>query len=362
MQNFEGSLLSSPHVILYLTIHVRARHASPPRQQPTMPTAKATSWRPLSLTRDVPTPAPPLLVQTTFTSSSYTVHITDLGQIWSEELSRPGILARAAREDTTIDPSEDSSQFQYLLEKLEESLSPRRRDVAELSLIPGPEGADLRLKLRVTLPSPLPELEWRFELRRGSSVDFANLFVMPLVVGQGVRREMVRSLKETVKQKDAVIERLKDALVENKVRVDVVVGPRRQKALAKFDVDAWEKKLVRGGERGGQDVVKEVFKEGEEEEDEERSSTPAVRPFDQNAAEWWKTLAEQKEKDVEPRRREVVSRQADKIPKAITVSETGDEDDCFERLKTPSPPPTPLKNKKRREPDVSISCTKAEGI
>jgi hypothetical protein len=290
-----------------------------------------------------------LLVKTVFAPRSYTVYITDLCQLWHETLDRAAILRRAAEEETTIDPSEDASQLMALLEKIEGALLRPHRDVKELSLVPGDNG--MRLRLRCELPHPLPELRWHLELEKGSMVDFTNVFVMPLVAGQGLLKEQVESLKETVKGKDQVIEKLTDALEDNKVRVDVIVGPRRKKALASFDVEAWERGFGSARQKSGNEVVEEVFVEGEKE------VAARVKPFEQDAADWWKDLhaaGRQEDADVGARRRKTVStvkKEPEKRQKERVESETEDEDDGFKRLKTPSPPPRREKESKT-ETDV----------
>jgi hypothetical protein len=311
------------------------------------------SWHALPLTDASPPSALPLLVKTIFTPRSYTVYITDLCQLWHETCDRATILRRAAEEETTTDPSEDASQLAALLEKIENALLRPQRDVKELSLVPG--GRGMRLRLRCELPHPLPELQWHLELEKGSMVDFTNVFVMPLVAAQGLLKEQVESLKETVKGKDQVIEKLTDALEDNKVRVDVIVGPRRNNPLATFDVEAWERGFGSARQKSGNEVVEEVFVEGEKE------VAPRVKPFDQEAADWWKELHAEGRRggaDARTRRREMVSpiaKEPEKNKKTQVESETEDEDDGFKRLKTPSPPPASRrKQETQSETDVGI--------
>lgn len=254
------------------------------------PTKKSSSWHPLLLTTSIRS-APSLLVKTSFTSSSYTVHITDLVQVWSEGLDRSGILSRAAKASTTIDPAEDASQLSLLLEKIEGGLG-GGSDQSELvlSCIPrrgGSDGdgvGDLKLRLAVDLPPPLPELEWTFTLRLGTQMDFTNVFVMPLVSLAGLQAAQIESLKTVIKDKDHVIDKMKDALEDNKVRVDVIVGPRRRKVLAPFDEVAWDRNLRYDGEQSGAEVVRSVYTSGECGE-----GTP-VQAFKQQAAEWWRGI------------------------------------------------------------------------
>lgn len=76
-----------------------------------MTTSPAHSkWRPLPTFPDLPA----LLISPGFhvESSSYSLAITDLANIWTESLDRKGILRRSLNEDTSIDIS-DGGQEQW---------------------------------------------------------------------------------------------------------------------------------------------------------------------------------------------------------------------------------------------------------
>lgn len=217
------------------------------------------------------------------------MHITDLVRVWSESLDRSQILSRATKSSTTIDPAEDASQLSLLLEKLEVGLS-GGSDLSELALscVPRRSNADvadigdLKLRLAMDLPPPLPELEWTFMLRLGSQMDFTNVFVMPLVSLAGLQAAQIESLKTAIKDKDHAIDKMKDALEDNKVRVDVVVGPRRRKALIPFDEVAWDKNMRDGEVQSGAEVVRSVYAS------RECGEGLAVQAFKQQTSEWWR--------------------------------------------------------------------------
>ncbi|KAF8248933.1 XLF-domain-containing protein [Wilcoxina mikolae CBS 423.85] len=251
---------------------------------------RKTAWHILPLTTSIRS-APPLLVKTDFTSSSYAVHITDLCQVWTETLDRASILSRASREGTTIDPSEDVSQLQLLLEKLESALHSPSQDV-ELVLNSTPSvggSCDLRLKLTSELPPPLPELEWTFTMKQGSMMNFTNEFVLPLVSMASLHTEQIKSLLGTIQEKDKVIEKLKDALEDSKVKVDVIVGARRRKALVPFDKAQFDVGYRDVEEKSGREVVRDVF--GSDANPKAR----LVGQFAPEAVEWWKGVEDDDE-------------------------------------------------------------------
>ncbi|KAF8540514.1 XRCC4-like factor-domain-containing protein [Trichophaea hybrida] len=306
---------------------------------------RKTAWHILPLTTSIRS-APPLLVKTDFTSNSYAVHITDLCQVWSETLDCASILSRASREGTTIDPSEDVSQLQLLLEKLESALHSPSQDV-ELVLnsthsVAG--SCDLRLKLTSELPPPLPELEWTFTMKQGSMMNFTNEFVLPLASMASLHTEQIKSLLGTIQEKDKVIEKLKDALEDSKVKVDVIVGTRRRKALVPFDKAQFDAGYRDVEEKSGREVVRDVFGS---------DANPKARPvgqFTPGAVEWWKGVEND---DEEPYQSSIKAapglsgkdlRSTKKQGKvSIKVgSETEDKEDEFEVLKTPTLPPLPL--------------------
>ncbi|KAG0636751.1 XRCC4-like factor-domain-containing protein [Tuber brumale] len=297
-----------------------------------MPLTK-TPWHPLPLT--IPNrSAPPLLLQSTFTSTSYTIHLTDLVNIWSESLSKREVLARAERNSTAIDPSEDVSQLPILLEKLEYALGRRRDDDAvDVEILLGRSG--LRLKATIGLPKPLGDLKWVFELQPVGGVELVNLLVLPYLSEVATLRDMVESLTTVVKEKDTVLERLVEGMGEAGMDVRTMAGGgRRRRGLEKFDVGRWRGEFL-GGDRRAGEVVSEVFEQNSEQE------IPGVKGLGGEAGEWWRGLDEDgdgEEKEKKPRNRFEPGGSAQKrwlqnpIP-ARPVSDT--DDDEFEVQRTP---------------------------
>ncbi|KAL7272867.1 hypothetical protein RUND412_004300 [Rhizina undulata] len=317
-----------------------------------------TSWHPLPLSSPIRS-APPLLIQTHFTSSSYTVHLTDLTRIWSESLSKREILSLAEKEDTSIDPSEDAGQLRVLLQRLEQSLIKVDNDIdVELSSLEpknDQKTGELRLKTIHVLPSPLRSLVWTFRLKPMEIVQFTNLFVLPLIGLASVHKEQVESLVSNLHDKDVIIAKLMEHL-DGKVDIKSILGGgrARRRGLENFEVERWREDFGDGGDRRVGEVVKDVFSSGMEE-------TGHVKALWEEADTWWRGVkGDEEEEEPKPRRSKGQSKaikvssppsrnagkQMESEPtrqieavmernKAAQWSETENEEDEFEVQKTP---------------------------
>lgn len=229
-----------------------------------MPTSlRNTPWHPLPLTTSIRS-APPLLLQSTFTPTSYTLYLTDLTSVWSETLSKREILTRAEKEGTSIDPSEDLSQLKILLEKLQHAVVKPDDDVdLELTSTSALTREECVLKLKTTteLPAPLRPLTWVFRLQPLPRVQYTNLFVLPLFGYISTLQDQTESLLSTIKDKDSLIERLTDQLKEHNLDVKNMLGGgrARRRGLERFDEDVWRGDYGGEGERRVGEVVKDVF-------------------------------------------------------------------------------------------------------
>lgn len=229
-----------------------------------MPTPlRNTPWHPLPLTTSIRS-APPLLLQSTFTPTSYTLYLTDLTSVWSETLSKRDILTRAEKEGTSIDPSEDLSQLKILLGKLQHAVVKQDDDVdLELTSTSAPTRGECVLKLKTTteLPAPLRPLTWVFKLQPLPRVQYTNLFVLPLFSCISTLQDQTESLLSTIKDKDSLIERLTDQLKEHNLDVKNMLGGgrARRRGLERFDEEAWRGDYGGEGERRVGEVVKDVF-------------------------------------------------------------------------------------------------------
>lgn len=285
-----------------------------------MSTLQKTSWHPLDLTTPLRS-APPLLIQSTFTSTSYTIYLTDLTTVWSESLTKREILRRAEQESTSIDPSEDPSQLQILLEKLQSAIG-RDTTADDVEIVGGPAGG-LKLKMRARLPSPLKDLKWGFDLSVVKGVGLANLFILPLLAEVAMARDMVESLLGVVKEKDGVLERLVEVMHDAGMDVKSLIGGgRRRRGLEKFQKEKWKREFMSGDRRVGE-VIAEVFGEAREE-------APGVKGLGGEAGEWWRGLEGLEEAPKPVLRRKIEATKSKEPEKAVKTESESEGEDLFE--------------------------------
>ncbi|KAI4676305.1 uncharacterized protein J4E88_007219 [Alternaria novae-zelandiae] len=134
---------------------------------------------------------PQLLIKPAFDLDSYTVHLTDLSNIWSEELSVDDIVKRAALEQSPIEVSKhDAAQVAILLENVKKPL--------------------LSAEGSICLPEPLGRLTWKFHLEKRTSADLKNELILPLLVSSHIQNERITGLILTIAAKDKAMTRLVD--------------------------------------------------------------------------------------------------------------------------------------------------------
>lgn len=162
---------------------------------------------------------PPLLVNFHFGPTGYTILLTDLTHIWSETLNRRDVIRRAFQENTSIDPSEDSHQFQILLDRVRGALFGHNGTILELRHL-----GDRKLALVVSspLPAPLRQLQWPLFLSPADPTLLTTEFVVPLLERYAQQARRVESLLTHLKEKDHVITKLVDKLESSSVEVSTV--------------------------------------------------------------------------------------------------------------------------------------------
>lgn len=243
---------------------------------------RSPQWQPLPLSKN-PRSAPPLLAWAFFEPDGYEIRVSDLTQVWYEKLSKSEILARAAKENTVIDPT-SSSNFNILLQKLEESVTTSKSSETQSELLSVPDAlvdseGRLRLKIRHQMEAGLDELGWTFDLRHGTAVDFTNMFVLPTLSRLEQQTEQVEDLLSKLKAKDDAIDHLKDRYEDWEK-----LPTKRRKALTRFDKKLWEEDMADVGKKQPNEVVRQAFKKVSNVEAAE------VRLFGQDADRWWQRL------------------------------------------------------------------------
>ncbi|KAH8682014.1 XRCC4-like factor-domain-containing protein [Xylariales sp. PMI_506] len=182
-------------------------------------------WRPLPVFDGLPA----LLVAPNFGTATYTLHVTDLTNIWSETLDRKGVVRRSLNEDTSIDPTEGADQMAMLLSKLQAAFDPSAADYRQTSVgLSKPSHDDegkILLTVTCTLPGGLKPLRWPFELSKLPAMSLASELVLPLIQAQHARIWEIRHLITLLEQKDAIIGKLSDKLESVGITLDTVFNP-----------------------------------------------------------------------------------------------------------------------------------------
>jgi hypothetical protein len=166
-------------------------------------------WRALGLS-DQPDgeQIPPLLIKPHFGSDTYTIFLTDLSNIWSEELDVAGIVDRALQQKSPIEVSkQDTAQIAILLENVQHSLAVN--DATSCSMT-GAGGDGITLHTAISLPEPLGSLQWEFQLGKRTAVTLKDELILPLLVSSQIQHGRLHDLVSTITEKDRIITRLMD--------------------------------------------------------------------------------------------------------------------------------------------------------
>ncbi|GKT42893.1 uncharacterized protein ColSpa_03074 [Colletotrichum spaethianum] len=219
---------------------------------------------------------PNLLISTNFSATSYTIHITDLANIWVESLDRKAIYKRSLNESTSIDPTDSESNMRAFLSKIRSVFDPSHPDHDKasmtLSTSPSKEAGEESLTLNIICElENMKPLEWPMYLQKCSQSELAAELVVPLAQAHSFGLRQVDFLKETIKQKDTIIMKLLDKLEATGTRLENIFTvlsakqkPTRQmaeqkvKGLAPFRPDHWKAHLD-GDQEDMSTLVRGVF-------------------------------------------------------------------------------------------------------
>lgn len=221
-----------------------------------MPDSTNQGWQELQLPSR--RECPKLFYSFSANKDSLTLLLTDLIAIWDCSLDKYDILAEAARQRASIDPSESSAQFEVLLSKLRQSLQDGQnvlvRDKSHASQA-------LLLRTTVKLPKPLRALGWQFRLISQNASELAERLLRPSLHEVSVSQDKIESLLRIIKEKDHVISRLLDRIGNTSVDLGLIfpgiTGASSRKGgqlsvtdakkhvvgMAGFDEKSWVKKF-----------------------------------------------------------------------------------------------------------------------
>ncbi len=157
---------------------------------------------------------PTLLVSTAFTADSYSIHLSDLANVWVEALDRRPIIKRGMVEDTSIDPSDGPDQIRKMLELLRAAFDSNdsEHSSTSLTLARDDDGESLVVHVTCVLPKPLKPFKWPLHLRKCPQSSTASELVLPMIQAHDARTREIDQLASLLREKDAVITRMIDKL------------------------------------------------------------------------------------------------------------------------------------------------------
>lgn len=166
------------------------------------------TWRPLVLS-DEPSRVqiPQLLFQARFSRKGYSFLLTDLSNIWSEELGVDEVIDRALQAESPIEVTHhDAEQLTILLGTVECSLvgGDANRHVTKAT------NDGVVVHTAIDLPGPLGVLHWKFHLQKQTLTTLKNELILPLLVASHIQHERMRDLISTLSEKDRAIARMAD--------------------------------------------------------------------------------------------------------------------------------------------------------
>ncbi|KAI1464169.1 XLF-domain-containing protein [Daldinia caldariorum] len=309
--------------------------------------ASAPKWHPLPIFPHLPA----LMISLQYTSSSYTLHVTDLANVWVESLDRKGIILRSLQENTSIDLSDgDPNQWTVFFSKLDAAFDPASPDhhTTSLSLsastVGTTSGGGLALYVTCVLSEPLNPLKWPVYLTKCPPVGLASELVLPLIQAHHARTLEVRDLITRLKEKDAVITKLVDKLEANKVGLEHVFNSlstkRKQsratveekvKGLAPFNESDWRSSVTTSRElpRDLPSLIQEVFAETGLHSSVNGDISPSSQLND-----WWTKLGSKPTTATKPPPKEATRQLRETTPPDTRTTEGRDDDD-FQVQATP---------------------------
>ncbi|PLB33113.1 uncharacterized protein BDW47DRAFT_130224 [Aspergillus candidus] len=304
-----------------------------------------TIWERLRLSNDEK--IPPLLYKFISTAYTYEIYITDLTNVWAEQLSRQAILRRASEENTTIDPSEDAEQFGVLLQKIRDALHGEAGSSATLNH--QSRGDSLELITYTELPAPLEPLKWTLCLSKEPPSASTSQLLLPLVMAEADWESRQRALIEQLYKKDWVLGKLFDKIEAMGIDLGTIFpgtsglrtgrkgttlsqAARYIKGVAPFDEQVWFDEVNKSSPHLGfaANIVKAFTG---------ASSTGSFEGLDPPPDAWWEQVgthdsplavpSTRKEHDQDAETKDV---QKDDATETNAGTETEDE---FERQETP---------------------------
>lgn len=256
-------------------------------------------WKPLQIAHN-DVPIPPLLVKTEFGLSSYKVWLTDLTHIWIESMDRKQIIQRAFSVDTSIDPSEDTSQLRLFLQSVEDAIVQRAGTSVEV--VQSDNKKHLILQTSTPLPGSLNPLEWKIMLMLAPQSILTTEFVIPLLSQQSIAKAEKASLLQQLKYKDNVISKMIEKMQSDGVDLTKIFlgaphprpGANARQVVGKsvngfgeFDLEQWQNRIAR--DRKSLEEVKDLVSKAFDADSQEPSGHSQIQDSP-DYGDWWRNL------------------------------------------------------------------------
>lgn len=315
-----------------------------------------SKWHPLPAFPDLPA----LMISPRFASSSYIIHVTDLANVWVENLDRRGILLRSLQENTSIDLSDgDLNQWAVFLSKLNSAFDPTLPDhhSTSLSISASSAGSSseggLVLHVTCVLPEPLKPLKWPIYLTKCPPVGLASELVLPLIQAHHVRTMEIEDLIARLKEKDVVITKLVDKLEANQTGLEHVfnslsgkrkpsraLAEEKVKGLAAFNENEWRTNIAANPQlpKDVSLLIREVFAETKLYSSMDGEIAPSSQLND-----WWTKLGSHPHVAIKPH--DETPRKAPNTPSPSAKTSEERDDDDFQVQATPPH----LQSRRRRQ-------------
>ena len=202
-------------------------------------------------------PADDFWIKSSFTEDSYSIWLTDLCQLYAEELDADDFRWRAMKAKLPIDIDEPSN-LSTVLKRLSEAVNENELDASSTT-----KTRHMDVTATVHLPKPLTDIDWTFKLELQEDEKFREAVSRPLLERIETFEQREDDLVHRLHDKDHAIEKLLDALEKYSVDLADVfpslashaasrrAGGRRDAenhipALKAFGKDAWLESIKSG--------------------------------------------------------------------------------------------------------------------
>lgn len=159
---------------------------------------------------DISPSGPALFLACSIESGGYRVVLTDLSNVWVEQLNRGDIMKRARAIKTIIDPNESASQHRLFLRTVKDALDGQTPTTFRLAAKPSSQEVIVQATCR--LPPPLDQLTWHIHFKRAVEEGVKNAIVLPLLRVAVLEQRKRSALQSEIRSKDHIIMKLLDAI------------------------------------------------------------------------------------------------------------------------------------------------------